>query len=236
MGVGALVIAAAWSSSRAGISINGPSLSSSTPGATVDRDAGTVVEDDDELLVETDCGYVRGTTTITDSGAVAEWRGKFRPCSHDPKRALRPLPRLHAYTLYSPVRAGIPYASPPVDGLRWKAPEDVTCWDGVLDGSAYGDQCAQQSPWSSVGGGDGQEVVGNEDCLYLNVFAPDGWATRSAMPVVVWIHGGSLVRVSSHRASHVPRPTSHLLLRPTSHLTSPASASPRSRLPSGRCP
>ena len=153
-----------------------------------------------------------------------------------PNALYAPSRDFNAYTLYSPVRAGIPYASPPVDGLRWKAPEDVTCWDGVLDGSAYGDQCIQQSPWSSVGGGDGQEVVGNEDCLYLNVFAPDGWATRSAMPVVVWIHGGSLVRVSSHRASHVPRPTSHLLLRPTSHLTSPASASPRSRLPSGRCP
>ena len=92
---------------------------------------------------------------------------------------------------------GIPYASPPVGELRWKPPEPPACWPGVLDGSTYGHQCVQQSPWSSVTAGQEQEVVGEENCLYLNVFAPAGWRARKNMPVVVWIHGGSLVSLNS---------------------------------------
>jgi len=34
-------------------------------------------------------------------------------------------------------------------------------------------------------------IVGSEDCLYLNIFAPQAVATGEPLPVMVWIHGGS---------------------------------------------
>src|SRR5581483_2895892 len=38
---------------------------------------------------------------------------------------------------------GIPFASPPVGALRWRAPAPVDAWSGVRDASRYGPPCAQ---------------------------------------------------------------------------------------------
>lgn len=74
---------------------------------------------------------------------------------------------------------GIPYAQPPVGALRWRAPEPVACWSGVRPATTVGAICPQQA---SDGG-----IIGDEDCLTLNVFAKPG---LSNAPVMVWIHGG----------------------------------------------
>lgn len=74
---------------------------------------------------------------------------------------------------------GIPYAAPPVGTLRWKAPEDAQAWSGVRDAGDYGSRCFQ-----ARGGG-----TGDEDCLYLNVWRPDG--NKKNLPVFFYIHGGS---------------------------------------------
>ena len=58
---------------------------------------------------------------------------------------------------------GIPYATPPVGALRWRPPEPPARWQGVRDGSRYGSMCPQI--------GD-QEVRGEEDCLFINVWLP----------------------------------------------------------------
>src|SRR6478609_5336435 len=58
---------------------------------------------------------------------------------------------------------GIPYASPPVGSLRWKPPTPPARWDGERDGSRFGAICPQIV---------GEEVKGNEDCLYINVWRP----------------------------------------------------------------
>jgi para-nitrobenzyl esterase len=79
-----------------------------------------------------------------------------------------------------PVRAflGVPYAAPPVGALRFRAPEPPRAFDGVLDATAFGPSCVQHQPG---------EVVGDEDCLTLNV-----WTPRSAegLPVVVFLPAG----------------------------------------------
>ena len=38
---------------------------------------------------------------------------------------------------------GVPFAKPPVGGLRWRAPEAAERWDGVRDASAFGNAAAQ---------------------------------------------------------------------------------------------
>jgi len=76
---------------------------------------------------------------------------------------------------------GIPYATPPVGELRWKAPRDPAAWAGVRDASRFGGRALQFSP---VGGG----ITGTEDCLYLNVWRPRDAGT--GLPVYVFIHGG----------------------------------------------
>ena len=81
---------------------------------------------------------------------------------------------------------GIPYASPPVEDLRWRPPQPVTAWTGTGKATAFGSDCQQMKSHT--------EAKGSEDCLFLNVWRP---AERSSpderLPVMVWIHGGGNV-------------------------------------------
>ncbi len=38
---------------------------------------------------------------------------------------------------------GIPFATPPVGDLRWRAPEPAMAWDGIRDGTEFGAECMQ---------------------------------------------------------------------------------------------
>jgi para-nitrobenzyl esterase len=82
---------------------------------------------------------------------------------------------------------GIPYAQPPVDELRWKAPQDPEPWNGVLQAVEDPERCLQPAvaqTWHSLG-----YNVGSEDCLYLNIWRPQ--TEETDLPVYFWIHGGS---------------------------------------------
>ena len=70
---------------------------------------------------------------------------------------------------------GIPYARPPVGNLRWRLPQPPDAWDGVRDGSAYGPMCPQIVA---------NKVVGDEDCLTLNVWRPRALSDKP-LPVMV---------------------------------------------------
>jgi para-nitrobenzyl esterase len=88
---------------------------------------------------------------------------------------------------------GIPYAEPPVGELRWRAPQPLLPWTGTREALAFGASCPQFA--SAVGGDASAEpgtLVGDEDCLTLNVYAPAlaGPAADARLPVMVWIHGG----------------------------------------------
>ena len=85
---------------------------------------------------------------------------------------------------------GIPFARPPVGDLRWRAPEPPQPWPGTREAVASGDPCPQYSSiFGGVATGRSDEPVGNEDCLYLNVWARRG-AAGGRRPVMLWIHGG----------------------------------------------
>ncbi len=83
---------------------------------------------------------------------------------------------------------GIPFAAPPVGPLRWRAPQPLKAWSGVRAASEFGNACLQPPPRATS---PALRVPVSEDCLYLNVWRP--LSTKDRLPVMVWIHGGSLV-------------------------------------------
>jgi para-nitrobenzyl esterase len=75
---------------------------------------------------------------------------------------------------------GIPYAKPPVGDLRWRPPQETPPSKEALDATKPGAHCPQRR----------HQDMSSEDCLTLNVFAPTS-KPESALPVLVWIHGGA---------------------------------------------
>lgn len=102
------------------------------------------------------------------------------------------------------VYAAIPYAKPPIGELRWREPEPAEKWRGVLENDSFapmGIQPVYQNILGSL-----RQILGfhdykitlkdnylpaqSEDSLYLNVWKPKGEVKN--LPVLVYIHGGSL--------------------------------------------
>ncbi len=86
---------------------------------------------------------------------------------------------------------GIRAAVPPVGPRRWTAPELMPESDENILAVAPGDMCIQlgdklnSAPTSLYG-----EMLGSEDCLYLNIWKPAGVAEGEKRPVMLWIYGG----------------------------------------------
>ena len=64
----------------------------------------------------------------------------------------------------------IPYAQPPVGELRWRAPQPLAAADQVIYRQSDPIICPQVA--NSVNGVDGDAPIGREDCLYLDITAP----------------------------------------------------------------
>jgi para-nitrobenzyl esterase len=84
---------------------------------------------------------------------------------------------------------GIPYAEPPIGNKRWTAPVAAKGWKGLRDAGRFGASCIQP-PWPAQSIYNDRISNVNEDCLFLNVWAP---AHARQAPVIVWIYGGGLV-------------------------------------------
>lgn len=113
-------------------------------------------------------------------------------CSHDPVVTVEGGKIQGTITDGIAVYKGIPFAAAPVGELRWKAPQPVTPWDGILVCDKFGAPCWQPNHVSTDGYMhefffDGDPEF-SEDCLYLNVWAP---AKGKNLPVTLWIHGGA---------------------------------------------
>ena len=97
---------------------------------------------------------------------------------------------------------GIPYAAPPVGGLRWRPPQPAADWEGVRDCARASAKCPQ------LGVGPGSfyekefypyEESMDEDCLYLNVWTP-ARKPEEKLPVIFWVHGGAFMTGYGHSA------------------------------------
>ncbi|XP_015609353.1 acetylcholinesterase, partial [Cephus cinctus] len=78
---------------------------------------------------------------------------------------------------------GIPYAEPPVGQLRFKEPQPPKAWSGIRDARKEGSAAIQVNTMRPT-----SEIIGSEDCLYLNVSTNSLSGKRAVM---VWIHGGA---------------------------------------------
>lgn len=81
---------------------------------------------------------------------------------------------------------GVPYAKPPIDDLRWKAPQPAEDSSEEIICDEFGDT-ALQYEWPTEQASYAEK---SEDCLSLNIWSSTEGGENK--PVMVWIHGGSL--------------------------------------------
>lgn len=139
------------------------------------------------------------TTTMLSCGAAQEnnvrfhWDTDGRPIVRTPKGTLKGLkeesvngrPFLSFYA--------IPYAKPPLAELRFQDPVEEEAWTEMRDASSQPEPCSQVSfKTAKAGAVTEDDVVGSEDCLYLNVFTPQV-GQGEGLPVMVFLHGGGYV-------------------------------------------
>ncbi len=101
---------------------------------------------------------------------------------------------------------GVPFAAPPLGNLRWKPPQPAAPWAPATLTANVIRQCPQISQADST------VVLGNEDCLKLNIWSPypsdvdpltDSHGCRTSSrgrPVLVWIHTGAFQGASINLA------------------------------------
>jgi para-nitrobenzyl esterase len=87
---------------------------------------------------------------------------------------------------------GIPFAAPPVGELRWKAPQALEPWEGILECDAFGPSPVQGKPMAFMFWSEEFLIPADpisEDCLYLNVWT-EAETIEEKLPVIVYIYGG----------------------------------------------
>ena len=89
---------------------------------------------------------------------------------------------------------GVPYAQAPLNELRFLPPLPLDHWEGhTLKALEAPPACPQL---------DGENVVGNEDCLQLSIFTPDTGEEKLA--VMVFVHGGTFLHGASSSPHYGP--------------------------------
>ena len=82
---------------------------------------------------------------------------------------------------------GIHYGASTAGVNRFLPPQPVRAWSGVRDAIRLGNQSPQVNDdlpiWLD-------SSPASEDCMVLNVWAPETAARSSRLPVMVWLHGG----------------------------------------------
>ncbi|XP_037609456.1 bile salt-activated lipase-like [Sebastes umbrosus] len=78
---------------------------------------------------------------------------------------------------------GIPFAAEP---RTFEKPKPHPGWDGILKATKFAKRCHQMSMLQT-------SSFGSEDCLYLNIWVPQGRHVSSNLPVMIWLYGGGFL-------------------------------------------
>lgn len=82
---------------------------------------------------------------------------------------------------------GIPYAQPPP---RFEVATPIGESDATVDATSWKSKCVQTDTGSASMLDN--EVDDSEDCLYVNIYAPESASTQRNKTVLVWVYGGGL--------------------------------------------
>uniref|UniRef100_A0A3Q1F7V4 Bile salt-activated lipase-like n=1 Tax=Acanthochromis polyacanthus TaxID=80966 RepID=A0A3Q1F7V4_9TELE len=88
-----------------------------------------------------------------------------------------------SYGNYMDIFRGVPFADIPG---RFEKPTRHPGWDGILKAKEFAPRCLQVD-FLMI------NTMGNEDCLYLNIWVPHGRSVSTGLPVMVWIFGGGFM-------------------------------------------
>ena len=100
---------------------------------------------------------------------------------------------------------GIRYAT----AGRWEYPVQVTAWEGIYDATKYGNCSYQPRAFYDEELNEkkyfyynefrkGETYTYDEDCLFLNIWAPETAKDGDLLPVIVYIHGGGFTGGCGH--------------------------------------
>ncbi|XP_044515651.1 liver carboxylesterase-like [Gracilinanus agilis] len=97
---------------------------------------------------------------------------------------------------------GVPFAKAPLGPLRFAPPQPPETWDYVKNTTTYPPMCAQKPIEREISKTvtNHSEIISlknSEDCLYLNIYTSADLATKTKLPVMVWIHGGAFLEGSA---------------------------------------
>ncbi|KAF6203662.1 hypothetical protein GE061_001994 [Apolygus lucorum] len=95
---------------------------------------------------------------------------------------------------------GIPFAKPPVGQHRFKRAVPNDPWTGILHATQVPNICMQLQFKEFKLINSSSDVIGSEDCLYLNVYTPKLQPDGKQLNVIVQIHGGGYQLGFSHMA------------------------------------
>src|SRR3990167_9130657 len=84
---------------------------------------------------------------------------------------------------------GVRYAQAPSGALRFAAPVPASPWPGVRDATEFAPMAPQLARTARADA----PMLGGEDCLAVNVWAPPA-EPGARLPVMVWVHGGGFFR------------------------------------------
>ncbi|XP_022532354.2 carboxyl ester lipase, tandem duplicate 2 [Astyanax mexicanus] len=92
---------------------------------------------------------------------------------------------------YMDVFKGVPFAAPPG---RFQKPVPHPGWTGVLKATEFSKRCLQLTLLQSG-------TRGSEDCLYLNIWVPQGRSVSTGLPVMLFFYGGAFLMGGSQGAN-----------------------------------